>query len=142
MVRGTLEVLLVGAKGLDNTDFFGNMDPYAVLVCRTQEQRSSTASGKGSDPEWNETFVFTISDDVPELSIKLMDSDLTSDDFVGEAKVPLQPLFLEGKIPPTMYNVVKNEEYCGEIKVGLAFFPEETHRGYEEEDYGGWRESC
>ncbi|RWW44513.1 hypothetical protein BHE74_00049738 [Ensete ventricosum] len=68
-----------------------NMDPYAVLTCRTQEQKSSVASGcidtgKGSDPEWNESFVFTVSDSVPELTIKLMDSDTgSSDDFVGEA---------------------------------------------------------
>lgn len=86
------------------------MDPYVIITCRTQEPKSSVASGwansvrfllhkfrsrndlenfagKGSDPEWNETFVFSLSDDVPELSIKIMDSDNTSDDdFVGEAK--------------------------------------------------------
>ncbi|PKU64196.1 Elicitor-responsive protein 3 [Dendrobium catenatum] len=101
-----------------------NMDPYAILICRTQEQRSSTATGKGSEPEWNETFVFNVSDDVPELAIKLMDSDTFSDDFVGEAKIPLEPLFSEGRIPPTVYNVVKDEEYRGEIKIGLTFIPE------------------
>lgn len=77
MVRGTLEVLLVGAKGLENTDFLSkfalsntfivlcralasymidsilvsaidptdNMDPYAVITCRTQEQKSSVSTG-------------------------------------------------------------------------------------------------
>ncbi|KAK8951711.1 Elicitor-responsive protein 3 [Platanthera zijinensis] len=115
------------------------MDPYAILTCRTQEQRSSTATGllqllllvnfnfqsKGSEPEWNETFVFNVSDDVPEVAIKLMDSDaLSNDDFVGEAKISLEPLFLEGRIPPTVYNVVKDEEYRGEIKIGLTFIPE------------------
>jgi hypothetical protein len=90
MVHGTLEVLLVGAKGLENTDYLctrlsssfstfpyfadqlcigdvpllfrmlvrflvtsfslaiepaGNMDPYAILKCRSQEQRSSIAAG-------------------------------------------------------------------------------------------------
>ncbi|CAI9784557.1 unnamed protein product [Fraxinus pennsylvanica] len=125
MVRGTLEVLLVSAKGLENTDFLSNMDPYVIITCRTQEHKSSVASGKGSDPEWNETFVFALSDDVPELSIKIMDSDNTSDDdFVGEAKIPLEGLFTEGSIPPTAYNVVKDEEYCGEIRVGLRFTPE------------------
>ncbi|PUZ48160.1 hypothetical protein GQ55_7G223100 [Panicum hallii var. hallii] len=86
MAQGTLEVLLVGAKGLENTDYLSNMDPYAVLKCRSQEQKSSVASGKGSDPEWNETFVFTVSDSTTELFIKLLDSDGgTDDDFVGEA---------------------------------------------------------
>jgi C2 domain len=42
-------------------------------------------TGKGTDPDWNETFVFSTSEDVTELIIKLMDSDVDSDDFVGEA---------------------------------------------------------
>lgn len=42
-------------------------------------------SGAGSEPEWNETFIFTVSDETPQLHLKIMDSDLTNDDFVGEA---------------------------------------------------------
>ena len=75
MPVGTLEVLLISAKGLENTDYLckfplpfnfgsifqlfwclwniliviliwsGNMDPYVVLTCRSQEQKSSIASG-------------------------------------------------------------------------------------------------
>ncbi|KAK2989060.1 hypothetical protein RJ640_018849, partial [Escallonia rubra] len=30
------------------------------------------------------------------------------------AESPLEPLFMEGSVPPTSYNVVKDEEYCGE----------------------------
>ncbi|RLM64922.1 elicitor-responsive protein 3-like isoform X2 [Panicum miliaceum] len=127
MAQGTLEVLLVGAKGLENTDYLSNMDPYAVLKCHSQEQKSSVASGKGSDPEWNETFVFTVSDSTTELFIKLLDSDGgTDDDFVGEATVPLEAVFTEGSIPPTVYNVVKDEEYRGKIKFGLIFTPEDS----------------
>ncbi|RLM75351.1 hypothetical protein C2845_PM15G15540 [Panicum miliaceum] len=127
MTQGTLEVLLVGAKGLENTDYLSNMDPYAVLKCRSQEQKSSVASGKGSDPEWNETFVFTVSDSTSELFIKLLDSDGgTDDDFVGEATIPLEAVYAEGSIPPTVYNVVKDEEYRGEIKVGLTFTLEDS----------------
>ncbi|KAF7002606.1 hypothetical protein CFC21_018077 [Triticum aestivum] len=119
MAQGTLEVLLVGAKGLENTDYLCNMDPYAVLKCTSQEQKSTVASGKGSDPEWNETFVFTVSENATELVIKLLDSDGgTDDDSVGEATIPLDGVYTEGSIPPTVYNVVKDEEYRGEIKIG------------------------
>ncbi|OEL17477.1 Elicitor-responsive protein 3 [Dichanthelium oligosanthes] len=133
MVHGTLEVLLVGAKGLENTDYLCNMDPYAILKCRSQEQKSSIATGcnmimhtgKGTSPEWNENFVFTVSDKTTDLLIKLMDSDTgTTDDFVGEATIPLEAVYTERSIPPTIYNVVKGEKYCGEIKVGLTFTPE------------------
>lgn len=50
-------------------------------------------AGKGSDPEWNEHFVFTVSEGVSELTIKIMDSDSGSaDDFVGEAWWVLVPV--------------------------------------------------
>ncbi|KAK1684308.1 hypothetical protein QYE76_045156 [Lolium multiflorum] len=122
---GTLQVLLVGAKGLENTDYLCNMDPYAILECTSQQQRSSVASGKGSDPEWNETFVFTASENATDLIIKLFDSDAgTEDDPVGEATIPLDAVYSEGSIPPTVYNVVKDEEYRGEIKISVTFNPE------------------
>ncbi|XP_062074255.1 elicitor-responsive protein 3 [Humulus lupulus] len=146
MAQGTLEVLLVNAKGLENTDFLSDMDPYVILTCRTQEQKSSVASGKGTEPEWNENFVFSVnSEGVSELTLKIMDSDgITQDDFVGEATISLDALFTEGSIPPTVYNVVKDQEYRGEIRVGLNFIPEvrrEHNYGAEEESLGGWKES-
>lgn len=81
-------------------------DAYAILTCQDQEKRSKVATGlislfirshfllsyklimaavEGSAPTWNETFMFSISQDVKELKIKLMDKDtLTADDYVGE----------------------------------------------------------
>ncbi|XP_049361852.1 elicitor-responsive protein 3 [Solanum verrucosum] len=144
MVRGKLVVQLVGAKGLENTDFLNDMDPYVILTCRSQEKKSTVASGKGCEPEWNETFVFSISEGAEELFLKIMDSDsIGEDDFVGEAKIPIEPVLSEGSIEITCYNVVKDEEYCGEIKVGLTFTPEEySEREHEEEEnLGGWKES-
>ncbi|XP_022159864.1 elicitor-responsive protein 3 [Momordica charantia] len=146
MPAGTLEVLLVSAKGLENTDFLCNMDPYVILSCRSQEQKSSIASGKGSDPEWNENFVFTISDGAEELILKIFDSDTGSqDDVVGEVTIPLDPVYVEGSLPATAYNVVRDQEYRGEIKVGLTFNREErTTRSFhmDEESLGGWKQSA
>jgi hypothetical protein len=42
-------------------------------------------SGEGSEPEWNETFIFIVYDDTPHLHLKIMDSDVMDDDFVGAA---------------------------------------------------------
>ncbi|KAJ0779341.1 putative C2 domain-containing protein [Helianthus annuus] len=71
MPEGILEVSLVSAKGLENTD----------IIC------------KGSNPVWNETFLFDISSkDSTDLKIKIMDSDSGSaDDLVGHAR---QVIFL------------------------------------------------
>ncbi|KAK8650203.1 hypothetical protein V6N13_139849 [Hibiscus sabdariffa] len=81
--QGSLEVFLVSAKGLEDMDVFG------------QEQKSSVATGQGSEPVWNENFVFNVSEGAEELKLKIMDSDVGSEDFVGEAEVHL-PQFTEG----------------------------------------------
>ncbi|XP_008232808.1 PREDICTED: glycine-rich cell wall structural protein 2-like [Prunus mume] len=141
MPHGTLEVLLVSAKGLHNNDFLADMDPYVILIVRTQDKKSTIVSGQGSEPEWNETFSFNVSDEVDELRLKIMDKDsFSADDFVGEATVPLEAVFIEGNLPPTPYNVVNQEkEYHGEIKVGLTFTPEGGSHGSG--DYGDGSES-
>ena len=151
MPIGTLEVLLVEAKGLDNNDFMADMDPYVILTVKTQEKNSNVVSGQGSTPEWNETFLFTVSDDVSELYLKIMEKDnFSADDFVGEATICLEPVFTEGSLPPAPYNVVnKDKEFCGEIKIGLTFTPEPERSdnipsggyGESEESYGGWKQS-
>ncbi|KAI3963017.1 hypothetical protein MKW98_028957 [Papaver atlanticum] len=135
MPQGILHVILISAKGLKNTDFLSNMDPYAVLTCRTQEKKSGVATGRGSEPEWNESFLFTISEGASELLIKLWDNDTgRKDDVIGLATIPLEPVFEGGSVPDGIYNVVKDEEYCGEIKLSLLFSPEEESRGYGEDE--------
>lgn len=44
--------------------------------------------------------------------------------FLGSCRISLEPVFMEGSVPPAAYNVVKDEEYCGEIRIGLTFTPE------------------
>lgn len=44
-------------------------------------------AGSGSESQWNETFVFSVSGDASELHLKIMDKDtFTADDFLGEAR--------------------------------------------------------
>ncbi|KAL6565926.1 hypothetical protein OROHE_004981 [Orobanche hederae] len=187
MAEGSLEVVLVSAKGLENTDFlwfgiigssFGfsaGIDPYAILTCRTQATKSSvvtearvsskqlatinifderdsiinksnsTSQSQGACPEWNETFLFTVSRGVNELKIKLMDKDtFTEDDILGEAIIPLEPVFAEKSVETMSYNVVKDGKYCGEVRVGLKFTPQisrDREFCVEDANIGGWRQS-
>ncbi|KAF8100949.1 hypothetical protein N665_0213s0014 [Sinapis alba] len=76
MPHGTLEVVLVSAKGLEDSDFLNSMDPYVLLTCRTQDQKSNVASGQGTTPEWNETFIFNVSEGTTELKAKIFDTDV------------------------------------------------------------------
>jgi len=147
MPKGTLEVQLVNAQGLENTDFLCQMDPYCIIKCRTQQQKSSVATDQGRNPQWNEKFVFNISEGVSDLVIRIMDKDtFTADDFIGEANIPLDGVFEAGSLPPIAYSVVLADyTYCGQIKVGLTFNPKTQQEqggpcNGEEEDVGGWKQ--
>ncbi|XP_058744044.1 16 kDa phloem protein 2-like [Vicia villosa] len=146
MPRGTLEVVLISAKGLEDNDFLSSIDPYVILTYRAQERKSNVQEGAGSNPQWNETFLFTVSDSASELTLRVMEKDkFSSDDNLGEAIIPLDAVLEEGSIPESVYKLVKEDEYCGEIKVALTFTPERNHeQGYneEEESCGGWKESA
>ncbi|TYH00369.1 hypothetical protein ES288_A10G270400v1 [Gossypium darwinii] len=138
MAVGILEVFLVSAKGLQDSDFLG------------QERKSSTARGDGSIPSWNEKFTFKVeypgSGGDYKLVLKIMDKDtFSSDDFVGQATIFVKDLLAIGadegsaELHPTKHSVVNAEQrYCGEIVVGLTFTKKEEN---DEAEYGGWRES-
>ncbi|KAK9093077.1 hypothetical protein Syun_027988 [Stephania yunnanensis] len=40
------------------------------------------------------------------------------------SSIPLEPLFMAGDLLPTSYNVVKEQEFRGEISIALKFTPE------------------
>ncbi|CAK9147704.1 unnamed protein product [Ilex paraguariensis] len=134
MTIGTMEVTLVGAKGLKNTDFSGGgIDPYVLVQYKSQERKSGVARGQGRAPVWNEKFMFRVeypgADDHYKLILKIMDKDsFTADDYLGQATIYLKE-FLEigvengtAELPPRKYSVVYSDQsYSGEIQVGITF---------------------
>ncbi|OVA14111.1 C2 calcium-dependent membrane targeting [Macleaya cordata] len=140
MPQGKLEIVLISVIGLESTDFLGKMDSYAILTCGSQEQKSTVSKDTIVDaasrmaPTWNETFVFNITEGTSELTVKLMDKDrITSDDFLGQAIIPLSPfLFREDKSLTPTYNVIKDDKYCGILMVTIKFFPDEECSAREE----------
>ncbi|XP_073021187.1 16 kDa phloem protein 1-like [Primulina eburnea] len=157
MTTGIMEVTLLQARGLKNTEFLGKIDPYVLIQYKNQEQKSQTGGGKvskfqtyhcmclrgqGSDPVWNEKFKFRVEypikgDEHHKLILKIMDKNtFTQDDFVGQTTINLKELFGIGvengmaQLPPQKYRVVSsNQTYHGEIQVGVTFIAqEETDR--------------
>jgi hypothetical protein len=45
---------------LQDADFFGKNDPYALVSVGAQQHRTRTLKGAGTDPVWNETFSFQV----------------------------------------------------------------------------------
>jgi len=157
MASGVLEVRLVGARGLNNNEFFGGgIDPYVVMQYKSQERKSTVARGKGGSPVWNEKFTFRVEypgggDSQNKLILNVMDKDtFSSDDYLGQATIYLEELLALGvekgnaELHPQKYSIVAlDKSYCGEIQVGIKFTPkvEEEEGDDGGNEFGGWKES-
>ncbi|XP_076930134.1 16 kDa phloem protein 1-like [Bidens hawaiensis] len=145
MTIGILEVNLVDARGLSKSDFLNKIDPYVLIQYRSQEHKTSIAKGQGSNPKWNEKFKFRVeypgADKQPKLVLKIMDHDtFSSDDYIGQTTIHLKEVLERGvengstELHPQKYRVVgSNQNYCGDIQVGVTFTPRVETQNYGQE---------
>jgi hypothetical protein len=106
----------------------GKADPYAIITCGAQAQKSLIAKDQGSDPSWNQTFKFNILDNRPmDLCIELYNKNTFKDNKIGIIRIGLQQVFSKKKTSAILYNVMRpnTNKIQGEIEVQLSFEPKE-----------------
>ncbi|KAL5710786.1 hypothetical protein ACHQM5_021308 [Ranunculus cassubicifolius] len=133
MMNGILKIELLDARGLQDTEVIGKIDPYVLIQYKDQKLKSKVAKGQGSNPVWNDDFSlwmqYPAEDEDYTLVMKIMDKDtFTSDDFIGEARINLKELAVLGaekgtaKLEPRYYTVVGEKNVHGaEIQVAFIF---------------------
>eukprot|EP01018_Ginkgo_biloba_P004012 Gb_36053 [translate_table: standard] len=93
---GVLDVSLIEATDLMNTDILGKSDPFALLFVRLKTERIKRSSTKKNTlhPVWNEGFYIEVDDlESQYLTIRMMDDEtVESAEYIGAAKYPLQEL--------------------------------------------------
>ena len=52
-MQGTLVVSLIKAQIFESTEWFGKMDPYAMIQTKGQIHRTPVHEDGGKDPVWN-----------------------------------------------------------------------------------------
>ncbi|XP_071715778.1 probable ADP-ribosylation factor GTPase-activating protein AGD11 [Rutidosis leptorrhynchoides] len=72
-------------------------DPYVMLSLGNQSVRTRFIKNN-LNPVWNETLMLSIPDNVPPLVVSVFDKDkFTTDDFMGEAEIDIDPLVAAAK---------------------------------------------
>ena len=74
------------------------MDPFAILQYREQTFKTKVMQGAGKTPVWNETFEVDVKYIGDNLTLRIMDEDVTTSDTVGEAVIKLSALCMGGGI--------------------------------------------
>jgi len=93
---GNLTVLVKSCAGLDDADFSGTTDPYALVSIDGCESQQTEKQEGTINPEWNQELNFEIENPLSKtLKIKIYDDDTWSrDDKIGECEVDLAELMM------------------------------------------------
>jgi Ca2+-dependent lipid-binding protein len=104
-LKGILSVTVVRAKNLIKADWFSQNDTYAAISLQPfkeenkkkakdekhqTEEYQLTQIHSGSNPIFNEKFVFPVPVDLDAIYVELWDADLKADDFLGYGHLNLR----------------------------------------------------
>ncbi|CAI5994839.1 unnamed protein product [Closterium sp. NIES-65] len=83
---GWLDVTIIGARDLKDTEIFGMQDPYAVLIYGQQTHRTKTHKDGHTSPVWNTTFRLNVIHGVDEAQLAVWNENRKADDKIGTCK--------------------------------------------------------
>ncbi|CAF2940651.1 unnamed protein product [Rotaria sp. Silwood2] len=88
--QGTLQVTIVEARKLKDTDIVGKDDAYVELYLDKDYKQRTKTSKDTNNPTWNETFSFNLHKHQDELHIHVYDEDIAGRDSIGSATINLK----------------------------------------------------
>lgn len=89
---GRLDVRVVGARNLADTQWVSKPDPYVILKLESQKHKT-TVKENCLNPEWNEIFKFTVADEnSSQLRVEVWNSNVVSDELMGVYTLSLSGL--------------------------------------------------
>jgi len=126
--QGLLTVKVIRGQKLPNMDVVGKQDPYVILkTAGSKAERTKTHKNGGTEPEWNQTFVFDLFGTEETLDVEVWDQDLLLDDSIGVVKIPLLLLLDVDKIGKEIWHKIYKEKKGGaergEILLSATFKP-------------------
>ncbi|MCD9640009.1 putative ADP-ribosylation factor GTPase-activating protein agd11 [Datura stramonium] len=93
---GLIKVNVVRGTNLAVRDVVTS-DPYVILSLGSQSVKTRVIKNN-LNPVWNEKLMLSIPENVPPLKVLVYDKDtFTTDDFMGEAEIDIQPLVTAAK---------------------------------------------
>eukprot|EP01023_Acetabularia_acetabulum_P040325 TRINITY_DN3908_c0_g4_i3.p1 TRINITY_DN3908_c0_g4~~TRINITY_DN3908_c0_g4_i3.p1 ORF type:complete len:300 (-),score=48.08 TRINITY_DN3908_c0_g4_i3:354-1253(-) len=123
MPIGVLDITVLSARDLKETEYFGTQDPYFVLLCGQYKWKSKTDNDGGKKPTWNERNTFQLTDEgVQSVRIDLYNKNsLSDDDYIAGATIPLQQAFQTGKADMRIPLTRKSGKSGGELAIIIHF---------------------
>ncbi|XP_024367897.1 synaptotagmin-5 isoform X2 [Physcomitrium patens] len=91
---GELEVKLIEAKNIKNTDLIGKADPFVTLFVRQTKDKVKRSTSKSNTlrPVWNEDFKIEVEDPESQaLTLRLMDDEsVQKSEYIGTVQLAIK----------------------------------------------------
>jgi len=99
-MQGLISVKPIRGEFLHDEDFFTKMDPYCIIRCGGQQQRTATCKSGGKHPVWYDKFIFQVNNDWDILQIDVFDEDPIHDDYIGVGEMSVAEIKQQGSFAP------------------------------------------
>jgi stromal membrane-associated protein len=93
---GLLIIRLLRATNLPNTDVLGKTDAFCEFTLGERKAKSKVFKNS-LNPTWNQTLSLNVRNLNETLILKVYDKDFRSNEFIGQALVPLEDLTHDGQ---------------------------------------------
>lgn len=94
---GMLTVVAVGGKEIKGRSMF-SVSPYIAFQIDHMKRKTKVCKNKGKNPKWNDVVEFEIIKGRDVLNGKVMGKEISEDEFIGDIKVDLKPVFQKGYV--------------------------------------------
>lgn len=126
MNYGQLSVKPTRGEFQKDLDVVGKMDPYCVVNCGTQQQRTATCKSGGKRPVWYENFIFNLQNNEQVVTFHCYDEDPGKDDFIGSGEIMISQIKQQGSVAPWV-DILKSGRLAGRILVELKYTPGQSN---------------
>ncbi|XP_059447455.1 uncharacterized protein LOC132178897 [Corylus avellana] len=117
-----LELTVVGCSNLKDTELFSRQAPHVLLEYGSTKFRTRTCTDDDKNPIFQEKFVFTLIEGLREINVSVWNTNsLSSDIFIGSAKVQLHKVLSQGHDDTTWPLQTKGGRNAGEVRSKLHY---------------------
>ena len=89
-----LHLTIVKGNIMRDTEEFSKMDPFIVVTYNGEKYRTNTCDEGGMTPHWNSVLnIPIINPKTDSIHIQCLEEDLTTDDYIGSADVPIKHIW-------------------------------------------------
>lgn len=122
-----LTLKVVSATLIRDTELFGKMDPFVVIIYNGYSYKTKVMKNAGKAPIWNEYFELSVYSMGEQLKVTIYDDDGRTKDLVGSDDIPTYVLCRQRGISE-WFNLYYKGKIAGQIYLESKYEPPKENK--------------